>query len=169
MPDGGMNIGFLDLVAVVMILLFSVRGWFRGITRELSAIIGFILGLSLAIRYAPAFEGFLRSRFPSIASFSYVLAFSLIFLSMIIALSIVGMLVNKFFKALWLGWFDRGGGFLLGLAEGVAVLSLIMWGIHLLPEVPVLKDLKRESLSYRLFEMYGLPYLRRLMVKVKWM
>jgi len=166
--NGGANLSFLDLIALVIILFFSVRGWFKGIARELSAILGLFIGLGMSVRYSSAVGSFLKATFPSLSHFSLVVAFSLIFLGILIAFSIAGAFVSKFFKLLWLGWFDRGGGFILGLVEGLCILSLILWGIHLLPDAPVLKELKGESLSYKLFEMHGLPYLRRLIANLRW-
>jgi len=163
-----LSIGFLDLVALVFLLFFSIRGWFKGIAKEICAIMGLFMGLGASLKYSSAFSSLVAKTFPSISPLSKFIAFGLIFLGVLIFFSLLGGFLSKFFKALWLGWFDKGGGFVFGLAEGVFLLSLLFWGIHLLPDSPIINDLKGESIAYKAFENYALPYLKEMMGKLRW-
>lgn len=168
MPGERLDFGFLDIFSLITLLFFSVRGWFKGIAKELCGIMGLVLGLSAALRYSSSFSSFLGKNFPSISSFSNVIAFVVLFLAVLIFFSVLGGFLSKFFKAIWLGWFDRLGGLLFGLAEGAFIVSIIFWGISLLPEIPILEELKRGSLAYKVFEFYALPYLKEMVSKLKW-
>lgn len=168
MPGERLSLGFLDVFSLIMLLFFCVRGWFRGIAKELCAIVGLVLGLGGALRYSSSFSSFLAKNFPSLSIFSKIIAFVLLFLLVLIFFSLLGGLLSKFFKAIWLGWFDRGGGLLFGLIEGAFILSLVFWGINLLPDAPILRELREESLAYKTFEYYALPYLKEMMNKLRW-
>ncbi len=169
MPHEGISLNFLDIFALALMLFLFVRGWFRGISRELTSLVGLILGLGLAFRYYPELASELRLRFPSISSFSVVIAFALIFFLVIVFFSIIGVLLNKLLKAVWLGWLDRWGGAVFGLVEAVLILSVLFFAISMLPDVPLIKFIKKDSLSYEIFKTYAFPYIRRVISDLKWM
>ncbi|MBC7332031.1 MAG: CvpA family protein [Synergistetes bacterium] len=163
-----LSFGFLDLLTLVILLFFSVRGWFKGIAKEACAIIGLVVGLGVSLKYSSNLSLLLARIFPSISPLSKIVAFGLIFLGVLVFFSILGGFLSKLFKKVWLGWFDRGGGLVFGLAEGALLLSILFWGIYLLPDVPILKELKGESVAYKVFEAHALPYLKEMMSKLKW-
>ncbi|MCS7233416.1 MAG: CvpA family protein [Synergistetes bacterium] len=163
-----LSFGFLDLLSLITLLFFSVRGWFKGIARELCAMIGLVLGLVAAFKYSSALSSILGRNFPTISPLSRVIAFALIFLCILVFFSLLGGFLNKILRILWLGWFDRMGGLLLGLVEGGFIISILFWGINLLPDSTILKELKGESFIYKIFESHALPYLREMIGKLKW-
>ncbi len=169
MPHEGISLNFLDIFALALMLFLLVRGWFRGISRELTSLAGLIVGLGLAFRYYPKLAPELKLRFPSISSFSTVIAFALIFFLVIVFFSIVGGLLNKLLRAVWLSWLDRWGGAVFGLVEAVLILSVLFFAISKLPDVPLIKFIKRNSLSYEIFKTYAFPYIRRVISNIKWM
>ena len=169
MPHEGINVGFLDIFALALILFLFVRGWFRGISRELTSLVGLIVGLGIAFKYYPSLAGGLRLRFPSIASFSSLISFALIFFLVLVFFSLLGVLLHKILKAVWLGWLDKWGGALFGVAEALVILSVLFFVISVLPEVTLLKTLRESSLFYGIFKKYAFPYVRRVIGELKWM
>jgi membrane protein required for colicin V production len=117
-------VNYLDVVAVVILVVSTLTAFLKGFALELISLAGTIGGLVLAVLfYRSAAQ--LLSRFdlhPMAADF---LGFLAIFLASVIAASIIGGAVRKTLKALKLSWLDRGFGGLFGLLRGCLINIVI--------------------------------------------
>lgn len=121
----------LDIVILVVLVLLLLKGLWLGLIQELCSLAGLGLGATLAIRYqAP-----LAAALPTWASLppwlTAALCFALLFLATLLFFGLLGLVLSRFIKLIFLGGFNRVLGGLFGLAQGVLLLCLALYGLSL--------------------------------------
>jgi uncharacterized membrane protein required for colicin V production len=119
---------WLDLTLVIILLGFAAYGLSQGFIRQLTNLLGFFLGLGLAIAlYAP-----LTARLAPIYGSEVTLG-PILFVAILLGVwgscSATGLLVWKRAQARGDTWGDDVGGALLGLASGVLALAVFLAGL----------------------------------------
>ena len=119
----------------------------RGLISEIIAIVVVILGVLGARFGAPAFSGWLLSQFAWPQGVCDVVAYILLFLAIAIVLAIVAKLLNKFMKAIHLGWANRLVGGLFGTAKYALIVLVVVFAmdrtndaLHWLDDAPVVNE-----------------------------
>jgi len=117
---------WLDVLIVLPILVGLVRGLMRGFISEIIAFVVVILGVLGARLIAPPFSAGLLALFDWPEPVCDVVAYTLVFLLIAIGLAIAAKLLNKFLKAIHLGWANRTAGALVGMLKyGLIVLVVV--------------------------------------------
>lgn len=112
----------IDVVLAVVLALFALRGFQRGFSREIFALIGLVGGVAVAgTLYADAALQ-LPPEVPGIAR--PAIAFIGIFLGVALAAKLAGMLVHRLLGLVLLSPIDRLGGIVFGAAKGAALITL---------------------------------------------
>lgn len=113
-----------DVIIIVVLIIFAVKGLIRGFINEASSLAGLILGGWLAYRYYPVISVPIQKTLHLPAHVSAFLAFMLLlFLTGIIA-HILGNIITTAVRVVMLGSINRLGGLLLGASEGALILGL---------------------------------------------
>jgi membrane protein required for colicin V production len=112
----------IDVVLAVVLALFALRGFFRGFSREIFALIGLVGGVAVAAAYYPDGALMLPPEVPEIAR--PALAFVGIFLAVALAAKLVGLVVQRLLGLVLLSPLDRLGGIVFGAAKGAALITL---------------------------------------------
>lgn len=123
----------ITIAVGVILLLFLIDGIRRGFLRSMLEIVGLAVAFILARKYGPE----LASSAASKTSFSqtalvYVLSIA-VFICVIIAFHLFGLLMQKIVSATVLSPVDRLGGALLGILKGVLIVSLLITVVYWLP------------------------------------
>lgn len=122
---------YLDIAILAVLAGFLLKGLWRGLLREVCALGGLLLGGFLAFRfYAPLAE-VLAGTLGMSLKVAAVLAFAALFLSTVLFFAVLGFLLSRFVRLLFLGGFNRAAGALFGLAEGVVLLALVLFTFSL--------------------------------------
>ena len=128
------TMNFLDYIVIAILVFALVRGFMRGLIREVAAILGILAGFVTAGHLHPALADLLRSRFPSLPH-PVFLGYALVFLATWLAVVLLGLLASRLARTLFLGWADRLFGAVVGLFKGtlgavvlVTVLTLFLPG-----------------------------------------
>lgn len=113
-----------DVFVLVIISFCLIRGYFKGLIREVSGIIGVIVGFYGANTYyhklTPYLETFIET--PGARS---LICFFLLFCGILILISLIAGLIRKFLSLVFLGWVDRFFGLVFGAAKGVLIVSVL--------------------------------------------
>jgi membrane protein required for colicin V production len=108
-----------------MILGYTlVRGLFRGIVKELSAIVGVLAGFYAAYHYHSEIARLLNhwmADFPYLNLLSFFTIFCLVFFMV----SILGLIIKYILNIAYLGWLDRLFGAVFGMMKGVLFVSIL--------------------------------------------
>jgi membrane protein required for colicin V production len=122
----------LDCILIGILAFALVRGFVRGLIREVAAVLGILAGFVAAGHFHPVVAGLLRSRLPSLP-YADLIAYGLVFVATWLAFVLLGFLASRVARASLLGWPDRFLGALVGLFKGtlaavvlVTVLTLFL-------------------------------------------
>lgn len=116
-----------DIVAIVVVALFFLRGMWKGLVRQVVGFLGVIVGYMLAMRFSGPiaikyFSGFTPAT-------GHIIGFLIVFVVCIMAASLIASLIARLITVTGLGALNRIGGAILGGAKGcfiVAVVTMIL-------------------------------------------
>ncbi len=112
----------IDVVLAVILALFALRGFQRGFSREIFALIGLVGGVAAAAAMYADAAVMLPPEVPDMIR--PALAFGGIFVGVALLAKLVGMLVHRVLGLTLLSPLDRIGGILFGAAKGVALVVM---------------------------------------------
>ena len=124
---------FVDVLILIIIGVFLLKGLLRGLMKELCSLVGLVVGSLLAFRFHGPLAEIMVSAFSLPASVCVVLAFLAIFLSTLLVFGLIGMLLSKYVKLLYVGGLNRVAGGIFGLVQGALLLSVVMFGLSVSP------------------------------------
>lgn len=110
-----------DWAIVGVVALSVLLAFVRGITRELVALVAWVVGLIAAITLSPTVGGWL----PELGgepAVRYLIAFAVILIAALMAGAFVAWPLRSFIRKAGLGFVDRFLGALFGIARGFAVV-----------------------------------------------
>ena len=113
----------LDALLLVFLVPFALRGCWRGLLREFSALAGLIGGVLIAVAFEPAVAATVveRGLLPPLAA--GVAAFLGLFLGVYVGANLIGTLADRLARTLLLGGLNRMAGIAFGLAKGAVLLG----------------------------------------------
>jgi len=129
----------LDFFIIGIIGLAAIRGFFRGFVREFFSLLGIALGVYYAANKYTSFTRFFE--FLGKPFLIKVISFIVVFLLIYLLVTLVGVVISKFLKLLFLGFADRILGIVFGAFEGMFLVAAILyiftmfpWGVEILHE-----------------------------------
>jgi len=126
----------LDVILILLIVLFVIRCYLKGFVSELLSMAAFVLGLLASLFFYKNGADYLRARFwPDLKTIPEIVAFVALFLIVFIIIKILEMMLKGIIQGVRLGGADRFLGVIFGLAEGIAVVSLILFILRIQPLV----------------------------------
>jgi membrane protein required for colicin V production len=128
--------------AVLLIVGISVAiGAWRGLVREAFSLAGWVLAFVAANAWGDEAAGMLRSAIHNEQA-RVVAAFVLVFIVVLLAMGIAGMLLSRLLQVAGLGLADRGLGAIFGLARGIVVVLVLvlLGGLTTLPKEPMWRN-----------------------------
>lgn len=158
----GCVMNWVDWVILALLAMSVIGGVIRGLLTQVAMFVGAFLGLLVANTNYGSATDFLGSFFPktgTLAAVAYLLVFVLVWL--LVALG--AQTVRTVLRASFLGCFDRAGGAVFGLVQGilfVEVLVSIGWRVH----DPTLHTALHAARLFPVFHR-ALPDLHRLLPK----
>ena len=113
----------LDALLLILLVPFTVRGWWRGFCRESFALVGLLVGALAAAATGPDVARIIVERhlLPPLAALP--MAWATIFLVAWITAAVAGRLADRLARALLLGGVNRLAGALFGSLKGAALLG----------------------------------------------
>ena len=130
----GRNVTILDFAVIGIFALSMLLAFFRGVVRELVAVVSWVAGLFAALAFGAQLAAVIPGMESSPAA-KHVVAFALVFIAVLVAGAIVAYLLSRLVHAAGLGFVDRFLGAVFGLARGVliAVILVLVGGLTALP------------------------------------
>ncbi len=134
-----------DIAILLLLAGFILKGLWRGLLRELCSLCGLFGGLFLAVRYHAPLAELLMERVSWPGQLCVVIAFAALLLLTVIFFGLLGFVLSRFIKLLFLGGFNRVAGALFGLVQGGLLLTLVLYGLSLNPLPPPVRGLFEQS------------------------
>lgn len=139
---------YLDVVSALIVLLTGLRGFFRGFVTEFLSMAAFILGIAAAVIFSAPLATILSRQFGGYL-WIQVVTFLGIFIFVYILVKLLEGILHTGVEKLSLKNLDRTLGFLLGIIEGVLVISVVLIVLDIQPFLDV-SDLLANSFFARL-------------------
>jgi len=121
-------VNYLDISIIIILGASTIYSVIKGFIRDAFSLLAVILGMVAALLFYPMGAQMLEG-FISQLQIANIVSFAIIFLTVSIVVSIVGMLISKMIKGADLSFYDRVAGGAFGLVKGyilVAVLVIIV-------------------------------------------
>jgi membrane protein required for colicin V production len=152
-------LNYLDIIIAIILFLFGLKGLRKGLIIEVVTLLAFGVGIYGAMH----FSDFTAERLVEVievdAKYLNTIAFVLTFILLVIVVNLIGRAISKLVETMNLGFLDKLGGFLFGVAKGVLLCSLFVLVLNNLQLTGLLKeDMKKESKLYPYVEQ-TVPYL----------
>ena len=123
-----MSLAGIDVIFLVIIAVSALRCAAHGFVSELLSMAALIFGLLAAIIFFRKVSPLVRDWFmPGAKGIPEVIAFAAIFLMVYIVVKIVEATLKNIIEGISLGGLDHFLGFLLGCAEGIIIVSLLLF------------------------------------------
>lgn len=110
-----------DYAVLVVLGLSVIVSLMRGAVREIISFLGWLLAFYIARTYSIELIPYLPEGIPS-ESLSALVAFVVMFLVVLLAVSFVAIGISNLIKLLGFGWLDRILGGLIGLLRGLLIV-----------------------------------------------
>lgn len=117
---------YIDIIIVILLAVFGIAGLRKGLITEAATLIGLGVGLYGAFHFSDFTADKLVQYFSIDSKYLNIIAFAVTFLVLAILVNLLGKLVTRLVKSINLGFIDKIGGFLFGLAKGVLICSLLV-------------------------------------------
>lgn len=118
---------WLDVVWLIVIVFFLIRGAMKGLFREIFGLLGVFVGLIVAVNYSQGVGNIIRGEITSLSpQIAKGISFAIIFVGIALIGGLIGLVFHGMSKSSPVKGIDRGGGLILGLLEGGVVCSVIL-------------------------------------------
>jgi membrane protein required for colicin V production len=118
---------WIDLSLLFILLLFGIRGYFKGLFREVFSLAGLALGFIAAVRYDASLAAWLGDRWSASPLLLKGAAFVGLFFVVYFLLNLTGWLLHRSARILFLHTLNRIAGVAIGVAKGAVVLAMIVF------------------------------------------
>jgi len=131
----------IDIVVLAIIGISVVYGVFRGLVREVLALLAWVAAFLLANLLAPDAAKLLPQAMAS-EEIRLLVSFVAVFIVVLVGLSVLAILASKLVKVVGLGPADRVVGGFFGLARGLLVVMILVLlaGLTSLPRQPAWRN-----------------------------
>jgi len=122
-----MTLNFIDYIIIVILALFLIQGYRKGIIIGLATIAALILGIYAAVHFSNYLDTTLMEHLHPSRKWLPILSFSITFILVVIVVMLVAKLTEKLVDVVGMGFFNHIGGALLGLVKGVILVSILLF------------------------------------------
>ena len=135
-----MSLNYFDVMLLVILVLFLLRGVMNGFLAEFSGLLGLLGGLWYANSAYRDIAPYLANLVQN-SAWRDLVAYGLVFVSVLLAVALLAHGVSKVLSLTVLPSLDKGLGALLGLVRGMVVCSASLVILrHFLPDVDFFKN-----------------------------
>ncbi len=117
----------IDILVWAVLLAFIIKGFMKGLVREVCSLLGLVMGLWAACKYYQSLSEVIRHYIHLPHTVSIIFSFILVFLTIGLLFFFLGSLLTTIFKIALLGGVNRVGGAIFGLIQGALVLCLVFY------------------------------------------
>ncbi len=115
----------LDIIGGVILLIGVIRGYSNGFVLELTQIASVFIGIIVALKYTNPIAKFLSQHVAFSFELIQIVVFLVVFALSVMIMHLIGNLMTKFLKLIFLGWLNRLLGIVLGVIKAILLLCLL--------------------------------------------
>ena len=116
---------WIDFVILIILVFALFRGFTDGLVKELASLLALVLGIWGAIKFSGLTAEKLYDFFDMTGKYVGILAFVITLVILVLIIQVVGVLADRFIKAISLGFLNRLLGMVFGVIKTALILSII--------------------------------------------
>jgi len=137
---------FLDIVLAIPIVLLAFGGYKKGLIKEVASLVALILGIYFAILFSDVVASYLLGYFDINHRYVFIVAFILTFIGVVLAVSLLGRMLDKIASLAALGFINKFLGLIFGFVKGVVIVSVLIMLFNMIDSNGnILKEDTREN------------------------
>jgi membrane protein required for colicin V production len=117
---------YFDIVILIVLLFFLIRGLIKGFFIELASVLALILGIWGALRFSGFVGNKLTELFDLTTQWLGLISFAVTFVLIVIGVHFVAIIVDKLFSAIALGWLVKILGAVFGVIKALIIVSVVL-------------------------------------------
>lgn len=155
-----MTINLLDILILIPLLLWAYQGYKKGFIISLASLAALVLGLYFAFFFSDFTAKKLTEYFTISEDYIAIISFVVTFVIVVIAVILVGNILEKFINVLLLGFLNKSAGAIFGILKGALYLSILFFVINYLDlgDNVIKQEYKEKSVLYEPVESFA-PFL----------
>jgi len=117
----------LDVTGLIIIILFFVRGYSRGLIVAAFSVIAILLGLLCALKLSQSFASWLLEHGYTTSGWAQPVSYIVLFVGVVLAVRLIARMLQKAVEGMMLGTANKlAGGILYGFL-GTVLWSSLLW------------------------------------------
>jgi len=116
----------IDIILLILLVLAIYKGWTKGFIMAVFVFVSYFIALALAFHFSGTVEGYMRKNAASDSQWYAFLSFVLVMIAGIIAVRLIGKLIEKSAELLMLGLFNRLLGILVTALIYATIFAIIL-------------------------------------------
>ncbi|MCX8084880.1 MAG: CvpA family protein [Calditerrivibrio sp.] len=159
-----MGLSGWDIFFLLIIAVFTIKGYLRGLIWEILRILGIIIAYLFSHQINPVSQKILIF-FGFSEHMAKVFGFVLTFIIIFIVIIFISYILKKFFKAIKIGWIDSLGGAFFGFLKSVVIMSVLLsFLVSITPRSEFSKQLMLSPISSKIISIN--PYIYDIINKI---
>lgn len=140
----------LDIVFIIPVVWMAYVGFKKGLVVELSSLVALLLGVFVSLYFSDVTAEFLKETFELKTKYLSLISFIVTFVLVVIAVNLIGKLVEKLVDIVALGFVNKSAGGAFGVLKAAVLLSFVLFFIEKADKKKVIisEDLSENSLFY---------------------
>ncbi len=143
-----MEIAFIDIFFLVILIFTVINAAIKGFRHEFFSKAAFLLGIILASLFYDELDVYISNGI-QIEILSKIVSFLVIFIAVYLILRLIESIVKKIFSGEIMSGLDHSLGVFFGIAEGFAIIALVLVILYMQPWFDV-SELLEKSLFHRI-------------------
>jgi len=121
------------LIALVVIAFFGLLGFKDGVIKRVLEIAGVFVSLILTARFATAVQPWVEDKTGLAEGAALLVTWAALFFAGLLLSRFLATMISKMVRLTILGWLDRWGGAVVGMALGTLVASVLLVAVSSVP------------------------------------
>ena len=117
---------YLDIIIGIILIIFALGGLKNGIIREAFSLAAFICGIYGAMKLSDYVGKWLGEIINVSQEWMQVISFIVVFIALALLINWLGNLLADLISSLSLGFVDKIGGFVFGIAKGFLLIGVLI-------------------------------------------
>ena len=152
---------YLDIIIAIVLLLFGIKGFRKGLIIEVVTLLAFAVGIYGAMHFSDFTAEHLKDFMEINPKYLNTVAFVLTFILLVILVNLIGRWITNLVRAMNLSFWNKLGGFVFGFAKGVLLCSIMVMVLNNLQLIGVVKpEVREQSKLYPYIEL-TVPFVYR--------
>ncbi len=140
-------INWIDVFVGIVLLVFAIRGYRRGLSGEILQVVGLLASLILAYRFFGYVGEALHQSLAMPEGIAFVLGYVGVFVLIYTIFYVIRYIVHKMMSVSFIAVLEKGGGILAGMMRGICILSVLFVLVCMIRQPSVTRYIFNESLT----------------------